>query len=658
MRTQKAKGIVSLRQNHVHFSFHSEVKVPSFDVISEAEDFANVDWPVKEFPLFARPCPVVPRHGFVDSRPIKNAHQAIAVYNEARAVDPQAELILMPYISASFNAIWTPGVLTVGPSNDGATSGHDSVTIRTTSQPPFTGTKILQESGIKAGDVPYLELVRDKSAWYVVQLRGGPNLSSLGSDYIPKEVKVNKVVLAKGDLLEWEHKAKTFQPGTVVWHPGGSLSSHYGVHCVLNEVPIVTSEEPKVGETLKASEKRDGLDVEEMLQGLSLGVNYEISYNEAVKLLLGSLHNVAFFGAKESRLLGAAVAVTLKLAFCACFGEARHKQKTGLSRDQVYHRAWSDMREAVRRFNEARSRFYQKGWRPGFGGKAWAKCADATAELWNLTVRFVRNKTLEDLKRLVESLNKVVNCAHNNGWWFNKFISPQWFDIAASTPSAPLIVVGHHVHRILREEVNVEGLIAEVEKATASGERERGVEFAPKHVGPFTIGYRVGFGKPWQAIFSDGSVKHCAGLRGISKIYLSMIGQANPSEQKINEVLKKIAAEVGQKPKRSIRNFDEWTIPDLGKADLLVKVTKANGCLRGDVLHVQICEGGEQGYATKDVHLAAVPKALEKVKALPFNTLSLSGSSTPYMKLEVKPDGIYAASDVKVVPLIKGCLKQ
>jgi len=69
---------------------------------------------------------------------------------------------------------------------------------------------------------------------------------------------------------------------------------------------------------------------------------------------------------------------------------------------------------------------------------------DATADLWNATVRFARLKTKESLTALVDALNVVINQAHNNGWWFNKFIDAGWFDVAAKSPASPpvLIVTG------------------------------------------------------------------------------------------------------------------------------------------------------------------------------------------------------------------------
>ena len=114
---------------------------------------------------------------------------------------------------------------------------------------------------------------------------------------------------------------------------------------------------------------------------------------------------------------------------------------------------------------EARRKFYQKGWSHGFGGKAWGSCADATADLWNATVRLVRNKNAESLQSVVDALNVVINQAHNNGWWFNKFIDAGWFDVAAKSAASPLIVAMRHVYAIMTAPAKLAGLVADIEKA-------------------------------------------------------------------------------------------------------------------------------------------------------------------------------------------------
>jgi hypothetical protein len=39
----------------------------------------------------------------------------------------------------------------------------------------------------------------------------------------------------------------------VVYHPNGCLASHYAIHAILNEVPVLVSREPSVGEQLEVT---------------------------------------------------------------------------------------------------------------------------------------------------------------------------------------------------------------------------------------------------------------------------------------------------------------------------------------------------------------------------------------------------------------------
>lgn len=670
-RTQKAKGLVALKANQQHLIFGGRVQTLPFKLISEESDIDDPLFYIKD-ELFARPCPVDPQHGFVDSRPVKDKAQAKKVFKEAQKADPKAEMLLMPYIKADFNAIWTPGLLSIGPGNDGATSGHQSVSVHTTETPPVAHAKeIVRAAGVKAGAAPYLEFVGcehatdgEKLPLYLVQLRGGPKVGSLGPDYNPKTIKVKDVVKAKGDLIEWKAMCEKFKPGTVVVHSGGTMSSHYAVHCVEHDIPIFTSGLiPKVGETLQEIPvKKPEKDIDEVLKGIAMGVTLPIDYESAVLVVLGAFHNSLFFDTSDSRLFGTAVMLALKLGFAACFGEARHKEKHGLARHQVYEKAWADVANHVKRFNEARTKFYQKGWSPGFGGKKWGACADATADLWNATVRLVRHKTKENLTAVVDALNVVINQAHNNGWWFNKFILAQWFDVAANSPASPLIVAMRHVYKIMTAPAKLEGLVADIEKAGESAEgsvsprRAKAVvnkptEDNPADYGPFKI-VHVPSGKPWFVNYPDGTRKRCAGLWGVAKLYLEHHGM-EVTDEKRKEVMKHIESVLG-KTKGGGKNKDTWIIPDISKK-ALDKITAAAATIKNGTIHVQMKVDGNDTYATKNMPSneaisAILAKAL-KIKPVP----SFSGSGATYAALDVKPDGIYAGEH-KLLALKNQCL--
>lgn len=579
-RTQKARGLEALKAHQEHFMFAGRVQTLPFKLIGSAGDINDPLFYIQE-ELFARPCPVTPQHGFVDSRPVKDKAQALKLFRQAQKVDAQAELLLIPYIKADFSAIWTPGLLSVGPGNDGATSGHKSVSVHTTETAPLVDAHaITAAAGVKPGAAPYLEFVgrnpvngNKHEMLYLVQLRGGPKLSGLGPNFVPKKIKVQHVVHAKGDLLEWQAACSKFKPGTVAVHHGGTMSSHYAVHCVEHDIPIITlGKAPAVGETLDAIPvTKPEKDIDSVLKGLAVGVTLPIDYESAVLIVLGALHNSVFLDKDDGRLFGAAVMLALKLGFAACFGEARHKDQHGLARHQVYEKAWADVASHVKQFNETREKFYNKKWSPGFGGRKWGACADATADLWNATVRFARLKTKESLTVLVDALNVVINQAHNNGWWFNKFINAAWFDIAVQSPASPLIVAMRHVYKIQTAEVKIEGLIADIaksgESASATPGRAKAVvnkptEEAPAQYEDFKI-VHVPSGKPWFVSYPDGSRKRCAGLWGVAKLYLEFHNM-EATDAKRKEVFKHIESVLG-KTKGSGKNRDTWIIPEIAK---------------------------------------------------------------------------------------------
>src|SRR6185437_13355334 len=162
VRTQKAAGVLALKD----FNW-STIRTNVFQSPSE---ITRDPW-YGSAPLFARPCPVRPRHGFVDSQVVPTVKDARALLNLAQEVDPEAELLIMEYIQAHYNAIWTPGRFVIGPGHDGATSGTNSFTIPLVPNDAwmalFSGYSLLKEARIHAPDVPYFEIVtRNREFWF------------------------------------------------------------------------------------------------------------------------------------------------------------------------------------------------------------------------------------------------------------------------------------------------------------------------------------------------------------------------------------------------------------------------------------------------------------------------------------------------------------
>ena len=282
-------------------------------------------------PRFARPCPLTPQHGFVDSRVVTTVEEAVELFRQARHVDPHAELILMPYVKAQFSAVWTPTSLNIGAGNDGATSG------RSYNYPQVQGTWVEDLrwwAGFTAlvdtdrGEAPYLEAVYGRiqigkgevvepkggiyGDGYIVQIRSGPPVPELLTDcYVPHPVTVKEVVEAKGTLVDWAAAVRQFKEGTVAWGPGLGFGSHWAVHCIENQVPFSRAlRKPAIGEKLTA-EKLTPHDPLAALQGIFAGerpIQDTVDVQRRVAHLVWATHQAPALRGLHSYHLGLAAA--------------------------------------------------------------------------------------------------------------------------------------------------------------------------------------------------------------------------------------------------------------------------------------------------------------------------------------------------------------
>lgn len=427
-RTQKARGVFALNDHGWG--------PPDFRLIQDVSDIRR-NWHSYSR-WFARPCPVRPRHGFIDSHIVTSPAEAETLFAQAQAADPEAEMLLMILMeNASWSAIWAPGRLVIGPGNDGATSGHGSISISIArNDNHYALQELAADASIYAPEVPYIEIVANSYATRPVQIRGGPPVDDSSIDYVPHSMTVEHVVRAEGDLLEWETKAADFEPNTVVWHPGGSMLSHYAVHCVLNKVPLLISRRPQIGETLEPTSQKPPITLESVLQGIGAGTVLDLqdtdSRRPAVGALLFGLHNVSAFSGNDGFWLGAAAAIMHRLGGVALIGEARHaSDRKKLGRESIYSYGLDNPFLTRRRLRRAQWLFHNYGWSNSFGGEAWAKCGTALLELDEAIRLFVQDPSHDQYTCLGSALNQAVNQAHNGGWWLNKFTDEILMDYAA-----------------------------------------------------------------------------------------------------------------------------------------------------------------------------------------------------------------------------------
>lgn len=428
-RTQKAKGLAVLAKDYTRETVRYELIDADK---AEPQDLVN---------RFVRPCPMRPRHGFVDSRFVSNEDEAKQIIKETLAADAEAEFVLANKIDAEFSGIWTKGYLTVGKGNDGATAGHSAKMI------PVLGT-LTNEYINKAASVehaPYLELLfkykryiaLGDTAWKVleVQLRDGPELPALSSDYIPSEVKVTNVILADGDLLEWESKVLQFAAGTVVYHPNGSMASHYAIHAVLAKVPVLITREPKVGETLKPNQSQTlEPNLRDFMAGYVFGTSGEITMKEAAYAMLAGLHHTSVWLGRHDVLLGLAIGCAWRLTVTAGLGEARHvlsrrRRHHKKDRNTVYTDVWNktDKPATRRKFRTAIQGFLDRDYDDGFGGESWYRFTQWAVKMHNALLA-------GNIKGSLNYLNQLVHSAHNNGWGFDKFLNQSDLQTTADNP--------------------------------------------------------------------------------------------------------------------------------------------------------------------------------------------------------------------------------
>lgn len=429
---------------------------------------------------FIRGCPVRPRHGFVDSKLVNTREELVELLVEIVKADPKAEFMVSPFIKAGHSAVWTPGLLAIGPGHDGATGGKQAVSV-TVDQGSFIGEAILQKAGVT--QAPYLEVV-DRT---ITQLRDGPKVEGEGGvDFIPKEVVVKQVIKADGSLLAWEKLIQGLKgegcKGVVVWNPGGTKVDHYSVHARTMGVPVVISHEPQVGEKLERI-KGDSVkpDYAKVRRGFLWGVtaSEELGYDKAALFMVAGAHLSAVWQGREDFLLGVSMGLGYKLGLMALLGELRHMDHVlpekhwnyttqgAVGRSYVYDKAWSDislleeMQGKVGRFwspkwvtandesvSDTFVKWVEKGKNLGVGGPKWGECGLVVLALGEAIL------VNEDVQAGALAFNKMVNLAHNGGWLFNKFLDASEFNLASAFPVLTLFKILKLVYQLKKVEAS------------------------------------------------------------------------------------------------------------------------------------------------------------------------------------------------------------
>jgi len=477
MRTQKAKGILvgihEIFQKYPHLcKFFAPM---AHRLISHGSQLASFK-DERDFPVFGRPCPVRPRHGFVDSQVLNNKYDLDCMWNQSVHNDKHAEVILGPYMNAvDYNGIYvSSGNIAIGVGNDGATGGKDSISFPVA--PTKFTKKIKRLSGVKDDEL-YLESIMQEGWWHLTQVRGGPALNIASADYIPAEVKVTDVISPHDNLIKWEEEVKLYKdvPGVVVFGNGHTLASHAAIHCILNKVPFITTECPKMGQVLQPTLNaespklnrqrfREGMwAADRLLVRINSQKHVQNELQKHFYFALSVLHNWAYLknSTEADWLLGAATQTLSRICSALCFGEHRHMYEgnggvfSDKDRSSVYVKALNCEVSFLNSLSQVFKDFYSREWSGGFGGPPWATCAWYSLKLWGRVVR-TNNKntsTLSDAEvaDVIGTVNKLVNLAHNNGWWFNKFTTEKDFDFIANEPGLAAFTAAEVFHKVAEQ---------------------------------------------------------------------------------------------------------------------------------------------------------------------------------------------------------------
>lgn len=427
-RTQKAKGINELEWNGGEY-LDKYVGAMSVDAVVYDTSSLTYDMCKElQYPYFARPCPMFPRHGFVDSLIVNNYKDLFVLACRTFVADKQSEIVLMPVIAATHSAILQEGRLTIGPGHDGATSGRDSVSVYLRGDGHLKEHAICMRAGVK--ESPYIELVYDSGLKpKAVQLRDGPRLPQ-STDNIPADMTVEHVLTVECDewgvvpsLLNWEKAIKEADRGTVVYHPGGTLSSHYSIHAVVAGIPVLISREPLVGEELKQTKDAEvpRINWPTLKAAFVAGMNDVISMQDAMRLVLAVSKVLK---SPDSYVQGYAMGLAYRLSLTACMSECRHLLKRKPDRHKVYKRVWAGADKHRQKIGKMYDLFMNEVWATGYGGVAWASVAHAAYSMY-------QGIAAENVEDVLFEFNKLVDAHHNNAWFGSKFIKEEEFERAS-----------------------------------------------------------------------------------------------------------------------------------------------------------------------------------------------------------------------------------
>lgn len=478
--TQKAKGIKALCYFQGQFGMIPPrifSVIPSF--LSSREKTS--------FPLFARPCPKTPRHGFVDSKEVSSWEEVMELYSKAVQADGRdAEIVLMPALSGKNSAVAVYNNITWGRGNSSVTSGNRGFKI------PLPGNMLkwnnywnnIKDRASKVGpsieDSAYIELVENNGKTVVVQARNGPIPPNSGlKDVIPADIEEVKNIFNSGDccnLLDWEKEVLKMNPFTdVVYASGASLSSHPVVHALQAGISVVTdvNTDLALGAPLKKSEETFYTLTDEDYKELANIMKKEYLYStinnvqEEVFTAIATIQS-QFIWDNTSYLMslrGQSVVKLQRMLLSACMGEIRHFQgnsktekivesfteqpvvETRATRKVIHthYLYFSSLEDALKLLPAAHEDFSAEitydeeedcyyPWSSSYGGTAWANVAQEALFMTKAIKAFLQAPNRGNWNTLIMKANSAIHQSHNGGKVLTKWITPQEMSLISELP--------------------------------------------------------------------------------------------------------------------------------------------------------------------------------------------------------------------------------
>ena len=389
-RTQKARGLLALTRHVDTYSaynntyFGDRIALVSCTETLQGAGIQGIaayltvltrsSW---SDPIMARPCPSVPRHGFVESRVISTLSDLREVMAETYREDPRGEVLLMPFLhTAEISGVVTNTSVTIGTKHDGATAGRDGLTISCVSDIstwmdlmlksiPFTNgagdTKLFSRSryvgfNARLNRHPYVEMVGSQ----MVQARYGPATAAGMTRWHPEGASSQffshiwePSTTCLGDFKHFEEllkqKVDDYLDQVLLYLPTGTLTCHAAVQAICHKMAVVTGPErpdvanivtftPRPRSRIATSWYEDAIK-----QGVTHGAQCPLDESEASKRAavlwaVGVIQGTAALPMtpQQATYVTAAGSILLRFGLAACFGEHRHWRRTSCSGDGQY----------------------------------------------------------------------------------------------------------------------------------------------------------------------------------------------------------------------------------------------------------------------------------------------------------------------------------